>query len=464
MKITRGKTAGYDTEIRFYTKEESDAVQDFKGENKEVAIRYDKGKTLVCCGLGEKKDCRPHLVRKAAARGIRKAAELKRGKVSVVAPKVGVDEKACELAAVEGVVLGAYTFDRYKSEKPDKVQACQFVGMRASTLQTRRAQVVCESVNAARDLVNENASVATPEYLAGQAREIATGNVFKVTVLDRDRIDSEGLGLLKAVGQGSPFPPRLIVMEYMGAPRSKEKTAIVGKGITYDTGGLNLKPSGHIEDMRIDMAGAATVMGVMRALAQLGPAVNVVGVVAAAHNAIDGNSYIPGDIHTSYLGKTVEICNTDAEGRLVLADAIAYANEKYKPTAIIDLATLTGAVLVALASFVAGLFTTDEVLAEKLFEAGEDTRERLWRFPMYEEYCEKMKSDRADLRNLPKLPRGHAGSITGAAFIKEFAGETPWAHIDIAGTAYNEDSEDGDVPRYATGFGVRLLMRYLGVI
>jgi leucyl aminopeptidase len=250
-------------------------------------------------------------------------------------------------------------------------------------------------------------------------------------------------------------------MEYIGNPRSKIKTAIVGKGITFDSGGQNLKPTGHIETMRLDMAGAATVLGVMKALTTSKAPFNVIGVIGAAHNAIGSKAYFPGDIYTSYTGKTVEILSTDAEGRLVLADAVAYCEKNYKPTEIIDFATLTGGILYALGELTAGLFSNDDSLAGQLFESGEVTGERLWRFPLYKEYCDSLKSDIADLRNLSKFKKGYASSITGAAFIKEFITSTPWAHIDIAGTAFNEGACRGEIPQFGTGFGVRLVAHYL---
>jgi leucyl aminopeptidase len=464
MKIQRAPKATHTTEIRFLTTEEKDKAPDFEAKPGATTVLYGEGKCLICCGLGERRKCAPQTVRRAAAKGIQRAIELKRKKVSVVTPEAGVDEKAVSLACIEGLALGAYRFSKYLSEKPHAIELCQVTGNKLTQSAFDRALAVCEAVNYARDLVNENAGTVTPEYLATEARSLAHGGMMKVTVLDEGRLEREGLGLLLAVGKGSPAPPRLILMEYTGAPRTKERCAVVGKGITFDTGGINLKPSGHLETMRMDMAGAAAVLGLMRVLAKTRPAVNVAGVVAAAYNAIDGTSYFPGDISTSYLGKTVEICNTDAEGRLALADAAAYVNKHYSPSAIIDLATLTGGILTALGSTVAGLFSNDDALAERLFEAGEDTWERLWRFPMYEEYTEAMKGDRSDLRNLPKMPRGHAGSITGAAFIQEFVGKTPWAHIDIAGTAFNDESAKGEIPQYATGFGVRLLARFLGII
>jgi leucyl aminopeptidase len=314
----------------------------------------------------------------------------------------------------------------------------------------------------ARDLVNENAHVMNPEQIASEAAVLKKYKNMSIKILNEKELARQKFGLILAVGSGSSCPPRLIVMNYTGSPSSRKRYAIVGKGITFDAGGQNLKTSGHIETMRLDMAGAATVLATMKTIAELQPKINVVGVCVAAHNAIDGNSYFPGDIYRSYSGTTVEICNTDAEGRLVLADAISYIQKKYRLTEIIDLATLTGGILTALGDQIAGLFSNDDTLADRLFASGEKVNERLWRFPLYKMFSEAMKSDTADIRNLPKLKRGYASSITGAAFIKAFVdGSIPWAHLDIAGTAFNEGDRKGEIPPAATGFGVRLLIDHL---
>ncbi len=459
MNIRVSKTAAFDTRIVFVTKTRRGLPRDMEGGAQEVAVRYEKGTTVIYCGLGETKGVTGDIVRSQAARGMQQAAALKRARVSLVVPALrSVD--ALE-ACVSGAVLGGYAFTKFKSETRDEVKLLEIVGTGIPRRQVAALKELSDSVCFSRDLVNDNAGNINPERLAREARRIARGTGMRCTVLDENAIERKGLGLLKAVGQASPFPPRLILLEYRGAPRSGKKTALVGKGITFDSGGQNLKPSGHIETMRCDMAGAAAVLGAMRAVSRLKPRVNVVGVIPAAHNAIGNSAYFPGDVYTSYAGKTVEISNTDAEGRLVLADAIAYVIKNRQPTELIDLATLTGGVLIALGDTVAGLFSNNDLMAEQLARAGERTGERLWRLPVYSEHGEAMKSDIADLRNTAKLPRGHASSITGAAFLKEFVGDTPWAHIDIAGTAFNDREPRGEVPRFGTGFGVRLVYDYL---
>jgi leucyl aminopeptidase len=387
--------------------------------------------------------------------------ELKKSALSLLLPPASVCGKAGIRAAMEGALLGAYRFSRYKSEMPVMVEKMEFVGQAVSREDLQRTRTICDAVWYARDLVNENASIMTPLRLAAEARSLGRKTGMRVTVLDEKVIAKKGLRLLAAVGQGSPTPPRLVFLEYRGDRGSNQWQVIAGKGITFDSGGQNLKPTGSIETMRIDMAGAAVVLGAMRALAALKPRVNVVGCIASAHNAIGAKAYFPGDIYPSFAGKTVEINSTDAEGRLVLADALAYCIKTYRPIRIVDLATLTGSVVAALGDIVAGLYANDDDLAAALFASGERTGERIWRFPLYQEYRDSLKSDLADLRNLSKFKKGYAGSITGAAFIQEFVGETPWAHFDIAGTAWNEGAARGEVPQYATGFGVRLLVDFL---
>ena len=461
MKLSISKTAHSPTQIVFLTKENAQMVPDFSGKKNDTTVRYDGKKAVIYCGLGEKDAVSAGVIRSAAAAGAQKALELKRGDISLFAPRAGRRADSW-VPALEGTVLGAYKFTKYKTEKATPLSSVELVSDGASLRGAGRVLFICECVNYSRDLVNENAHVAFPEFLAQQARLVAKEGGMTVEVLAEKEIEKKGLHLLAAVGRGSEYPPRLVCIEYRGNPGSKEKTAIVGKGITFDSGGQNLKPTGHIETMRCDMAGSAAVLGVMKALGELKPRVNVVGVCALAHNAIGEHAYFPGDVYASYSGKTVEVLSTDAEGRLVLADAISYCKDAFKPTRIIDLATLTGGILTALGTTTAGLFSNDDDLAKRLFAAGEEAGERLWRFPLYEEYAETMKSDIADLRNVSSLSKGYASSITGAAFIQEFVGAIPWAHLDIAGTAFNEEKAKGEVPQFATGFGVRLLLKFLG--
>jgi leucyl aminopeptidase len=461
MKLKHSDVITSSTQIHFVFQSDTGSIPDFQGKSGDITVRYEKAATIVYCGLGDKALCTNTEYRIAALKGIQKAMELKRDKVSIVIPEQDATPEIAR-GIIEGTLLGAYKFSIYKSEKPFQVASAEIIHCPLDNTEFKNIIAVCESVLYTRDLVNDNASVVNPQYLASEALKLASHNGFKVSVLDEKELRKNGLNLIAAVGQASLTPPRLIFIEYTGNAKAKEKTAIVGKGITFDSGGQNHKPTGSIETMRSDMAGAAAVLGVMKSLAAIKPKINVVGVIPAAHNAIGGNAYFPGDIYKAYSGKTVEIWSTDAEGRLVLADAIAYCQEKYKPSTVIDLATLTGGVLYALSDFVAGLFTNSDTLASALFTSGETTGERVWRLPLYKEYCDSIKGELGDIRNVSKLKKGHASSITGAAFIKEFVcDDIAWAHIDIAGTAFNEGSARGDVPANATGYGVRLLMNYL---
>jgi len=462
MDLKTSESPQFDTKIIFVTKNEKPALTDFQADTGEITLRYENGLTKIFCGIGEKSSCTLQTIRNTAAKGIQKVFDLKREQVSVLAfNKSNEPVDGSNLALIEGIILGSYRFSKYKSEKPHEIKKIEIAGEQLNTTEIRRTEIICKSVLYTRDLVNSNASEITPQYLANEALELAKFENLEVTVLDEKEMNKKQLNLINAVGSGSSTPPRLIIMEYIGDKNNNSKTAIIGKGITFDSGGQNLKPTGHIETMRSDMAGAATVLGVMKALVELKPSINVTGVIGAAHNAIGTNAFFPGDVYKSYCGKTVEICSTDAEGRLVLADAISYSVRNFKPDTIIDFATLTGGVVVALGEMVAGLFSNNDKLADKLFKTGEKCGEQIWKLPLYKEYCDSLKSDIADLRNLSKFKKGTASSITAAAFLREFVEGTPWAHIDIAGTAFNEGTQRGEIPQYATGFGVRLFLEYM---
>jgi leucyl aminopeptidase len=460
MKVSISDTPKHLTHIVYISEEEKQRVPDFSGKKNEVHVIYDNKKAIIYCGIGEKKNITDAVIRNSTAYAIQKALELKREEVSVLI--FWDNKKTYWKEALEGCILGSYKFTKYKTEKEPTITSINLVGKNINNKEVEKKQFICECVNFARDIVNENAHVANPQYIAQIAKEIAKTSKLKIEILDEKQIAKKGLRLIEAVGAASHFPPRLVLIEYKGNPSSKEKIAIVGKGITFDSGGLNLKPTGHIETMRSDMAGAAAVLGTIKAIGKIKPRINIVGVCPLVHNAIGKKAYFPGDVYKSYSGKTVEIGCTDAEGRLILADAISYCKDKYKPTTIIDLATLTGGILVCFGNVAAGLFSNNDNLAEKLLAASKATDEKLWQLPIYEELAETIKSDIADINNVSKLKKGYASSITGAAFIKEFVGDIPWAHLDIAGTAFNEDKPKGIIPQFATGFGVRLLLNFCG--
>ncbi len=308
-----------------------------------------------------------------------------------------------------------------------------------------------------RDLQNDTADLVSPEYLGQQAKAIAKEHGLKCTVFDKKKIEKLGMGLLLAVNRGSSLEPRFIVLEYNGDKKSKDKTAVVGKGLTFDSGGYNLKPTKFIETMRVDMSGAAITLGVIKAAARLELKRNIVGVIPATENMLGSRAYKPGDIYRSMSGKTVEIGNTDAEGRLILADALTYTVQKIKPARIVDLATLTGAILITFGDVVIGAMTNDDKIYEHLYGAGEATYERVWRLPIYDEYRKLLKSDVADIKNVGGRD---GGSITAAAFLEKFVEKTPWLHLDIAGVSWLEKKRHY-LPKNGTGTGVRLIIDFI---
>ncbi|MCA9408647.1 MAG: leucyl aminopeptidase, partial [Candidatus Omnitrophica bacterium] len=323
------------------------------------------------------------------------------------------------------------------------------------------AVIVCDGTNLTRDLINENADVATSTYLEKVIKDLVKGKKnVSLEILNEKEMKSKGLGLHLAVNKGSVNEPKLIIVKYTGAGSKEDYTAIIGKGMTFDTGGLNLKPSNHIETMRIDMSGAGAVIGTLKNTINLKLKKNVLFVVGLAENVTGSRSYKPGDVIVGYAGKSVEIANTDAEGRLVLADAISYVVKNYKPGRIFDIATLTGACVVALGHDYTGLVTTDDKLSRDIVHASNSTDDRVWRLPSYPELKESVKSKIADIRNLG-YPRGAGGTITAAEFLRQFTEDTTWAHFDIAGTAFVDNGARMYFGHGATGAGVRLLTHYL---
>lgn len=380
----------------------------------------------------------------------------KEDKATLEIPKENKEEI---IAIIEGLDLTDYQFDKYlKKEEPEKEIEIDIDIVEQYEKTIKETLTITKNVKFARNLVNENSNVMTPQMLETLALDLAKKHKLKHKTLSEKQIEKEELNLLHAVGQGSNFPPRLIILEYKGNPKSWKKTALVGKGITFDTGGINLKPTGFLEDMRSDMAGAAAVLSIFKTAIELKIPQNLILVIAAAENAIGSKSYKPGDIITSYSKTTVEVLNTDAEGRLVLADAISYVQQNYKPSCIIDLATLTGANLIALGPNLIGMLGNDKEMKKQIFESGEKTSERVWELPIYDEHRETLKSKFADIKNHAGK---YGGTIAGAAFIEKFIEkETKWVHLDIAGAARSQ-KEDSYIPEFATGKGIRLIVEYL---
>ena len=354
----------------------------------------------------------------------------------------------------------AYRFDRMKS-RPDKpasaLRRLAFAiddknALRHAAAGLEQGLAIAHGVSLARDLGNLPGNVCTPAYLAGAARDLARHYRMKITVLERAQMEKLGMGALLSVARGSVQPPKLIVLEYRGGPAAQRPVALVGKGVTFDTGGISIKPSPEMDEMKFDMCGAASVLGTLKAIAEMKLRINVVGVIPATENMPGGAATKPGDIVTTMSGQTVEILNTDAEGRLILCDALTYA-ERYKPQAVIDIATLTGACVIALGHVVSGLFANDDALAREVLAAGEASGDRAWHLPLHDEYQEQLRSNFADFANIGGRP---AGAVTAACYLSRFTGQFRWAHLDIAGTAWKSGKEKG-----ATGRPVPLLTQFL---
>ena len=404
-------------------------------------------------------DASPKALKTAAAAGLAllKGLPIKQLAVQVAGsdPLGTAQAEAVAAAACDAVYL-------YRSTKPSAAAApslSRLTLLVASKAEAQAAEAgltvaaaIGEGVALARELANRPGNHCTPTMLANEARKMARAQGLKIEVLDRKRIEALGMGSFLSVAQGSDEAPRFIVMHYQGAAKTAKPLVLVGKGITFDSGGISLKPGGEMDEMKFDMGGAASVVGAMRAVSQLKPAINVIGVIVACENMPSGKALKPGDVVTSMSGQTIEVLNTDAEGRLVLCDALTYV-ERFKPAAVVDIATLTGACVVALGGVRSGLFSPDDALAGELAAAGEAALDGCWRMPIDAEYDEGLMSNFADVANIA----GRAGgAITAAAFLKRFAGAYRWAHLDIAGTAWKSGTAKG-----ATGRPVGLLTHWL---
>ncbi|MFN4272953.1 MAG: leucyl aminopeptidase [Aliihoeflea sp.] len=448
--------------------ERAGKVAEFKGSlasSMEVlaptGTEYDR---LVAIGAGKTADLDEDGWRRIGGSAF--AAAKKASSVTLVLDVAGKQAGGEDVANVAlGMLLRSYAFDKYKTKKngdgdgkKPETKPAKITIMCSEPAAAKRAfeslSGVGEGVLLARDLVNEPANVLGPVEFAEKAAELESLGV-KVEILTEKEMKKLDMGALLGVAQGSARPPRLVVMQWNGGKAKDKPVAFVGKGVVFDSGGISIKPAASMEDMKGDMAGAAAVTGLMHALAARKAKANVVGIIGLVENMLDGTAQRPGDIVTSMSGQTIEVINTDAEGRLVLADALWYCNERFKPQFMIDLATLTGAVLVALGNVHAGLFSNDDDLSEKLLSAGLSTGEKLWRLPLGPEYDKMIDCKNADMKNVGGR---HAGSITAAQFLKRFVKDTPWAHLDIAGTGMASPSSEIN-QSWASGFGVRLLDR-----
>ncbi len=442
------------------------ASEEIKGKLADLALLHAKDKPfhrVLLVGLGERAKFEPsHLARYAGA-AVRYLGRRNVESIALALPdEAKGNETACASFTVEGAISGSFQTGIYQ-EKPEKRIAIESVTILANGFDPKaikagveRGTVLGEAVNFARRLAVTPANDMTPTILADEAVKGAKDAGIEIEVFDEARIRKEGMGSFLSVAQGSVQPPKFIVMKYTGDPGSKELLALVGKGITFDTGGISLKPPERMEEMKYDMSGGAGVIATMWALGKLKPKLNVVGLVPATENMPGGKATKPGDIVKAMNGKTIEVINTDAEGRLILADALVYAN-RLGATKIVDTATLTGACVIALGHAASAAVGTNDAFTNEFLAAAKPTGERYWHMPLYDEYASAMKSDIADLKNTGGRP---AGTLTAAAFLRAFVDETPWLHLDIAGTAYL-DNESAWQAKGPTGTPVRALVSFV---
>jgi leucyl aminopeptidase len=441
----------------------------FKGAKGDEALFYDSPLSaagqVILLGMGTAEKIDAEMLRKTAGHAVKAGRRMGLKKIVIIVPssrEFNLKTMSLLTSLFEGAYLGNHIFHRYKAEvKENPVKRIGFwvTPSTARKFKSLPALVsnVCEGTILAREWVSTPSNDKTPAKLAGSILTKARKVNLKVRDLKEAELKRQKFGALLAVSMGSQNKPRMVVLQY--SPRGAKKTvALIGKGVTFDSGGINLKPSSGMDTMKMDMAGAAAVAATLITAALIKPRVNIVGLLPMVENMPSGKATRPGDIIKTYQGKTVEIGNTDAEGRLILVDAISYAVKKYRPDMIIDLATLTGACVVALGEKIAGVFSTDADLGKNLVASGENTGEHCWTMPLHDDYRELLKSKFADLNNMPASRYG--GAITAALFLSEFVGETPWAHIDIAGPAYSKKESDY-CGAGGTGFGVRLLIDWL---
>jgi len=440
---------------------------ELKGKFNEVAVIHSMNmipaRIVVVAGMGKKDEFDTDKVRSMTAQACRVLSKHNCSRIASIihgAGKGGIDIKEGVQAVTEGAVLGLYTFKKYFTKKSENGEVSELLivenkkGVESTLLAAcLKGQIIAESTNMARDMVNEPSNYMKPVDMAKMAEKVARNNNLTIKVMEKAEMEREGMGALLGVAQGSIQPPKFIILQYRGDKQSKKTIGYIGKAITFDSGGISIKPSENMKEMKGDMAGGASVIAAINAIAKLKLKINITAIVAATENMPGGKALKPGDIIKAINGKTIEVVNTDAEGRLTLADALGYAvSQGLSP--VIDIATLTGACQVALGDICSGVFTNNKEFLGRVLEAGNKTGECLWEFPMKEEYRELNKSDVADVKNSGGR---YGGAITAAMFLSEFVSETPWVHVDIAGTSMG-DKDKGYTVKGATGVPVRTLI------
>lgn len=421
-------------------------------------------KRILLAGIGKKEKITNDTIRFVSGKIAQKASELKLKEFSIITPPSFLIEPISSASQItEGCKLTLNKFDNFKSKKGGPVPNLTILVSQSSknSKDIKNSEIISEGVIFARNIANLPPNECTPTTLATFAKIIAKKNKMKCIIFSPNELKKKGFGGITAVGQGSKNEPKLIVLEYMGGKQNEKPIVLVGKAVTFDTGGISLKPGEKMDEMKFDKCGGCTVLGIMKALSELKLPTNVVGIIPSVENMPSGESYRPGDILKLYNGKTAEILNTDAEGRVILADALAYGEKQYSPKAIIDFATLTGACIIALGNNVAAIVSNNDKLKQKINESSKRTTEEVWELPLNNDYMDLIKSDVADMKNVG-IGRA-AGTITAAAFLRNAIEETPWIHIDIAGVAWTQAATKSKPynPKGATGFGVRLILDYL---
>ena len=468
IPVCEDKEIHEDSTIKQFIKE-AKRLAGLKGNTKDDVTLYKpqpvKVNRVILLGLGKIDKVNGEAIRGMAGKAVKQCIKKSIAELYIAVPaaeKLNMETPQVLEAVGEGAVLGNHLFNKYKKEeKLTPLKSIHFLVQpsiaKSNEKQMDRIQTICQGTILAREWVTIPSNDKRPEQFAKSIAQIARKEKLITTVMDEKMLQQKKMGALLAVAAGSQSKPRMVILEYRPAG-AKKTVAFVGKGVTFDSGGINLKPSGSLDYMKSDMSGAAVVAATMGTVSKIRPKVRVVGLMPIVENMLSGNATRPGDIVRSFDGKTVEIGNTDAEGRLILIDAMSYAIKTYKPEILIDLATLTGACVVALGERIAGAFTLDDKLAEIIQKSGEKTQERCWRMPLPEDYKELLKSDFADLRNIGSTRWG--GAITAALFLSEFVNDTRWAHVDIAGPSYAK-TESAYCGAGGTGFGVRLLCKVL---
>ena len=443
------------------------SLKDMEGKLGKLSIIPIPGKhiqRILLAGIGKKENLTKDTIRFVSGKIAQKARELKLSEFSIISPPNFVTDPISAVSQItEGAKMALYKFEKFKTEKIEDSPNLTIVVSKSNKISkaVKTSEIIANGTIFTKSIANLPPNECTPTTLANFAKNMSKKNKMKCHIISEPELQKKGFGGISAVGRGSKNQPKLIILEHNKGPRNVKPIVLVGKAVTFDTGGISLKPGAAMDEMKFDKCGGCTVLGIMKAVSELKLPINVVGIVPSVENMPGGEAYRPGDIIKLYSKKTAEILNTDAEGRLILADALSYGERHYSPKTIIDFATLTGACIVALGTNVAAIVSNDEKLSKRIMDSSKRTTEEVWELPLNQDYIDMIKSDVADMKNVG-IGRA-AGTITAAAFLKNAIEKTPWTHIDIAGVAWTQTAtkEKPYNPKGATGFGVRLILDYL---